>query len=229
MSDAKPVARAGPRGRRENHHLERQAAACRTTHHSVHRRRRHGPRHLARERARVRRRRAKSLRRQAQDPLDGSVRRREGEQGLQHLAAGRDRHRLPRLPDFDQRTADHAGRRRYPLAQRRAAPIARSVRVPAAGALVQGRALAGQGAGEGRHGHFPREHRGHLRRHRIRGRHAPTPRNSSICSSRIFRSSSRRFAFPTPPASASSPPPRKAPTGCSAPPSSTPSPTSARA
>ena len=61
------------------------------------------------------------------------------------LAAGRDRHRLPRLPGLDQGPADDADRRRHPLAQRRAAPDARPVRVPAPGALVQGRAFAGQG------------------------------------------------------------------------------------
>jgi isocitrate dehydrogenase len=54
-------------------------------------------------------------------------------------------------------------------------------------------------------------------------------RNSSICSSRISPSSSPRSAFRRPPASASSPRPRRAPSGCSAPPSNTPSPTSARA
>ena len=39
---------------------------------------------------------------------------------------------------------DHAGRRRHPLAQRRAAPDARPLRVPAPGALVQRRAVAGE-------------------------------------------------------------------------------------
>ncbi len=76
---------------------------------------------------------------------------------------------VPRLPGVDQRSAHHADRRRHPLAERRAAPDARPVRLPAPGALVQGRALARQGAGEGRHGDLPRKHRGHLRRHRVRG------------------------------------------------------------
>ncbi len=49
------------------------------------------------------------------------------------------------------------------------APIAGFIRMSAARALVQGRALAGQGARESRHGDLPREHRGYLRRHRIRG------------------------------------------------------------
>ena len=51
---------------------------------------------------------------------------------------------VPRLPRVDQRPADDAGRRRHPLAERRVAADARSVRVPAAGALVQRRAFAGQ-------------------------------------------------------------------------------------
>ncbi len=79
----------------------------------------------------------------------------EVERPLQHLAAGRDGRRVPRVPRVDQGSAHHADRRRHPLAERRAAPDARPVRVPAAGALVQGRALAGEGAGEGRHGDLP--------------------------------------------------------------------------
>ena len=95
-------------------------------------------------------------------------------------------------------------RRRHPLAQRGAAADARSVRVPAAGALVQGRALAGQASGEGRHGDLPREHRGHLRRHRIRSRHAPTTAGFSSCSARPSPRSTPRSASRRAPASASS-------------------------
>ncbi len=61
-------------------------------------------------------------------------------------------------------------RRRHPLAERRAAPDARPVRVPAARPLVRGRALARQEPREGGHGHLPGEHRGHLRRDRVRER-----------------------------------------------------------
>ncbi len=74
------------------------------------------------------------------------------------------------LRGLDQGPADHAGGRRHPLAQRRAAPGARPLRLPAPGALLQGRAVAGQGAGEDRHGDLPRELGGHLRRHRVGGR-----------------------------------------------------------
>ncbi len=43
---------------------------------------------------------------------------------------------LPRVPGRHQGAAHHAGRRRHPLAQRRAAPDARPLRLPAAGALL---------------------------------------------------------------------------------------------
>ena len=72
----------------------------------------------------------------------------------------------------DQGPAHHAGRRRNPLAQRRAAPAARPLCLRAPGALVRGRALAGEGSRRGGHDHLPGEHRGHLRRHRVPGRHA---------------------------------------------------------
>jgi hypothetical protein len=45
------------------------------------------------------------------------------------------------VPRRHQGPADHARRRRHPLPQRRAAPDARSLRLPAPRALVQGRAL----------------------------------------------------------------------------------------
>ena len=37
----------------------------------------------------------------------------------------------------------------------------------------------GEAPREGRHGDLPREHRGHLRRHRVRERQRPTPRRCS--------------------------------------------------
>ena len=197
--------------------------------HSVHRRRRHRARHLARQRAGARRGGGQGLRRQTQNPLDGGLRRREVEQTLQHLAARRDRRGLPRIPGLDQGPADHADRRRHPLAERGAAPDARPVRLPAPGALVQGRALPGQGAREGRHGDLPREHRGHLRRHRVRGRHRRQPEVPGPVQGELSQGVRQDPLSRTPPASASSRSPRKAPSACSARRSSTPSPTSARA
>jgi isocitrate dehydrogenase len=73
------------------------------------------------------------------------------------------------LRRLDQGPADHAGRRRHPLAERRAAPGTRPVRLPAPDPVLRRRAVAGQGAAEGRHGDLPRELRRHLRRHRVRG------------------------------------------------------------
>ena len=74
-TDARLAAAGDPGRRPEDHHPERQAARSGPSDHSVHRRRRHRPRHLARQRARARRRGAESLRRQAQDRLDRGLRR----------------------------------------------------------------------------------------------------------------------------------------------------------
>ena len=188
-----------------------------------------GPRHLARERAGVRCGRAKAYGGKRKIHWMEVFAGEKANKALQHLAARRNRRRLPRLPGLDQGTADDAGRRRHPLAQRGAAAIAGPVRLPAAGALVQGRALARAGAGEGRHGDLPREHRGHLRGHRVRGglrrlQEVPRAVQAELSRNNTPRSASRRAR-----ASASSPPRRRAPSGCSARPSSTRSPTSARA
>ena len=139
--------------------------------HPLYRRRRHGCRHHAGDDQGGRRGGGQGVRRQAQDPLDGDLRRREVDQDLRsrRLAAGGDAGHRQGLRGLDQGSADHAGRRRHPLAQRRAAAGARPVRLPASGALLQGRAVAAEGAGEGRHGDLPRELGGHLRRHRMAG------------------------------------------------------------
>ena len=52
--------------------------------------------------------------------------------------------------------------------ERGPAPGTGPVRLPAAGAVLQGRALAGEGAAQDQHGDLPRELRRHLRRHRVR-------------------------------------------------------------
>ena len=70
-----------------------------------------------------------------------------------------------------------------------------------------------QAPGEGRHGDLPREHRGHLRRHRVRGWHAPRTTNSSSCSARPSPRRTPRSASRTAPASASSRCRRKARNG----------------
>ena len=87
------------------------------------------------------------------------------------LPAGHRRH-VPGVPHRHQGPAHHADRRRLPLPQRGAAPDPRPLRVPAPGALVHGRAVAGEAPRDGRHGDLPGEHRGHLRRPRGRGGHA---------------------------------------------------------
>ena len=96
-------------------------------------------------------------------------------------------------PGRDQGPAHHAGRRRLPLAQRGAAPEARSLRLRPAGALVRGRALAGQGAGGRGHGDLPREHRGHLRRHRVQGRDRRGPAGDRLPPAARWASQTIRF------------------------------------
>ena len=55
----------------------------------------------------------------------------------------------------------------------------------------------GEAPGEGRHGDLPREHRGHLRRHRVRGGHRRRRRSSSRSSRKRSRRTSARSASRT--------------------------------
>ena len=128
-----------------------------------------GPDIWARLGARLRRRGRQGLRRPAQGRLVRGARRREGLQADGRLAARGHARRLPRVPGRHQGPAHHAGRRRHPQPQRRAAPDPRPLRVPAAGALVPGRADPGEAPAGRRHGDLPREHGGHLRRDRVGG------------------------------------------------------------
>ena len=139
----------------------------------VHRGRRHRPRYYAGDDRGRRCGGRQGLRRQAQDPLDGDLRRREIDQGLRsrRVAARRDARDRQGLRRVDQGPADHAGRRRHPLAQRRAAAGARPLRLPAPGAATsRGVPSPVKEPAEDRHGDLPRELRGHLRRHRMGGR-----------------------------------------------------------
>ena len=219
-----------PGRRRQDHHQGRQAPGPRSAHRPLHRGRRHRARHLARQRPRARRRGREGLRRQAQDRLDGGLRRREG------LQAGSNNW----LPDetveaFREFLVGIKGplttpdRRRHPLAERGAAADARPLRLPAPGALVQGRALARQAPREGRHGDLPREHRGHLRRHRVRERQRGREEGPRVPRRTTSPRRTRRSASPRRRRSASSRSRARAPSGWSAPRSSTRSPTSARA
>ena len=80
--------------------------------------------------------------------LARDLRGREGERRLRrgHLAARRHARGDPRVPGRHQGPAHHARRRRHPQHQRRPAPDPRPLRLRAAGALVRGRALAGEAA-----------------------------------------------------------------------------------
>jgi hypothetical protein len=74
-----------------------------------------------------------------------------------------------RIQGGHQGAADHARGRRHPLAERRAAPGTRPLRLHPPRALFPGCRGAGEGAAEGRHRDLPREHRGRLLRHRVQG------------------------------------------------------------
>ena len=85
-----------------------------------------------------------------------------------------------RVLGLDQGPADDPDRRRPPLAQRRAAPGARPLRLPAAGALLRRRPEpAARPVADG-HGDLPREHRGHLRRDRMGGRDRRRPQGDRL-------------------------------------------------
>ena len=143
--------------------------------------------------------------------LDRGLRRREGQEPVGHLAARRDARGLQDLSGRHQGPADHADRRRHPLAQRRHPPDAGSLRVPAPGALLRGRALPVKRPEKVEHGDLPREHRGHLRGHRMGGRVARGQEAHRVPAERDGREA--RSAFPAPRASASSRYRARAPNG----------------
>ena len=100
------------------------------------------------------------------------LRRREGQQALQHLAARRDGRRRAASTCVASRARSP---RRSAAASARSTSrcgrcsISTSACAPCAGSRACPRPV--KQPGQGRHGDLPREHRGHLRRHRVRGRH----------------------------------------------------------
>src|SRR5438270_10450256 len=170
-SNGLPTHQAAHRRREDPRARRFLAGSARAADHSLHRGRRHRRRYHAGDAQGGGCGGTEGLRRQEEDRLDGDVRRREVVPRLrrERLAARGDVAGGEGVRGLDQGPAHHAGGRRHPLDQRRVAPGARPVRVPAAGALVQGCALAAEGAGEGRHGDLSRELRGHLCRHRVAG------------------------------------------------------------
>ncbi len=101
--------------------------------------------------------------------VDGSLRRRKSVREFRQLAPRRNRRRVPQIFGRHQRPAHDSGRRRNSLTQRRIATDARPLRLSATGALVRRRAEPSEKTGRRRHGDLSREHRGHLRRHRMGG------------------------------------------------------------
>ena len=148
---------------------ERGPAGSEQADRALHRGRRHGARHLARHATRARGRGRQGVRLAPGPLLDGGLRGRQVLRPLRQLAAGRDAGRVPEVPGGHQGPPHDAGRRGHPLAQRGAATDPRPVRVPAARALVPRRSLAHEEPAGRRHGDLPREHGGHLRRHRVPG------------------------------------------------------------
>ncbi len=142
---------------------------ARSADHSVHRGRRHRPRHLARRAPRVRRRGRADIRRPPPGRMARGARRGEGIQRHQQLAAAGHAGRDPGAPGRDQGAAYDARRRRDPLAQRRAAPGARPVRLHPARTLLRGGPVPHEAARQARRRDLPREHRGRLFGRRVRG------------------------------------------------------------
>ena len=94
-----------------------------------------------------------------------------------HAAAARDA-RVDQAERGRAQGADHdADRHRLPLGQRRAAPRARALRLRPAVQDLRRRALALRAR---RPRHRPREHRGPLRRHRVRVRHGRRARRDRL-------------------------------------------------
>ncbi len=82
------------------------------------------------------------------------------------------RQRCARPARLHQGTADDAGGRRHPLAERGAAPDSRSLLLRAPGEVLPGRAQPGEASREGRHRDLPREHGRRLLGHRVQAGHA---------------------------------------------------------
>ena len=156
-------------GRQDHAERRRFAQRVRRADHPLHRGRWHRRRHLARVAARARRR-GREVRQE--DLVERGARRREGVQRDGRLASRGDGAVVPRPSHRHQGPADHTGGRRHPLAERRAAPDPRPLRVPAPGPLLRRRPVAGEASRARRHGDLPREHRGRLRRHGARGVHS---------------------------------------------------------
>ena len=168
--------------------------------HPVHRGRRHRPGHLAGQRARARRGRREGLRRQAEDRLDGSLRRREGVR--QARLPGCPTRRSTAFREFlvgikgPLTTPIGGGIRSLNVALRQMLDLyvcLRPVR------WFKGVPSPVKRPGEGRHGDLPREHRGHLRRHRVRERHRRTSRRSlDVPQGQLPQGRTRRSASPRP-------------------------------
>ena len=100
------------------------------------------------------------------------------------------------LPGGHQGAVNHPRRRGLSFPQRGAAPAARPLRLPAPGSLLPGSSVPGPFAGKSRHGDLPREHRRHLRGHRVRSGSTAEAEKFLQLLRRSSPRSSRRSASP---------------------------------
>ena len=159
-----------PTGRRITDQSRRLAERPRPADHSLHRRRRHRHRRHAGDAAGGGCRGREGLRRAGAASLDGSVLRREGQRPLRPVVPGRD---AAALREFvvsikgPLGTPVGGGMRSLNVAMRQSLDLYACVRpiryFPGVASPMAGREPH-------RHGGVPREHRGHLRRHRVAGR-----------------------------------------------------------
>jgi isocitrate dehydrogenase len=91
---------------------------------------------------------------------------------------------------------DHARRRRHPLAERRAAPAARSLRLPPPRAMFTGVPSPGEASGEGRTWSSSVRTPRTLRRHRIRRRHARGAEGPGFSAKEFSKDSKRSASAP---------------------------------
>ena len=146
------------------------------------------------------------------------------------LAPRRDARRLPRIPRRHQGPAHDADRRRHPLAERRAAPAARPLRLPPPRALVPGRAVARQAPRRRSNMVIFRENTEDIYAGiEFEAGTEDAKKFARVPEGRTSPRSTRRSASPRRPASASSPSRRRAASASSARRSITRSPTRARA
>ncbi len=178
--------RHADRGSSRGHEDRGGGKGARQPDHPVHRGGRDRHRHHAGNEGSRRRRRPQGLRQLAPDPLARDLRGCKGDTCVRErrLATRGDPQGRTRLQRVDQGSADDADRRRHPLAERRAAPGARPLRLPPPSSILPGGAKPAARSDADEHGHLPGEQRGHLRGHRVGGRDRGRPQGHRLSAGR---------------------------------------------